>query len=223
MSKSNEITGAMSRSALRRMREKEQRYNAVLRAAESLFASKGYHQTSIEEIADLAEASTGMVYFYFRNKEDLLMKLMEEIGFVLRKWLGEELAKTNLSLEGLSEVGVAFLQDFCVNNTEKITIFFRESVGQSREVEEQRKNIFVGLVSDIKEVVVNISKSLGRRFISDSSSGLVAVCMVGIYERIACHYLLWRDESTDIMDIAEETASFMRGGIEHLLVQGDEF
>ncbi len=52
-----------SRSALRRLREKEQKYNTILKAAETLFAQKGYHQTSIEEIADLAEVSTGAVYF----------------------------------------------------------------------------------------------------------------------------------------------------------------
>ena len=220
MAKSNDITGIMSRSAQRRQREKEQRFNAVLRAAETLFASKGYHQTSIEEIADLAEVSTGTVYFYFKNKEDLLMKLMQEIGFVLRKWLGDELEKTDSTLEGLSNVGVAFLQDFCVNYTEKITIFFRESVGQSREVEEQRRDLFVRLTSDIKDVVVTISNRHGKRFISDSSPEVIAVCMVGIYERIACHYLLWRGESMEIMDVAGETASFMRGGIEHLFAPG---
>ncbi len=43
--------------------------------------------------------------------------------------------------------------------------------------------------------------------------------MAGIYERIACHYLVWRNESTDIIDVAEEAAAFMRGGIEHLFAR----
>ncbi|MBW2637706.1 MAG: helix-turn-helix transcriptional regulator, partial [Deltaproteobacteria bacterium] len=74
MVKAKEDDTNLSRSALRRLREKEQRFKTILSAAETLFARKGYNQTSIEEIADLAEVSTGSVYFYFKNKEDLLIK-----------------------------------------------------------------------------------------------------------------------------------------------------
>jgi AcrR family transcriptional regulator len=217
MVKKRDREGEMSRSALRRLREKEQRYNTVLKAAEQLFAKKGYHQTSIEEIADLAEVSTGAVYFYFKNKEDLLMKLMKEIGLYLREWLGKELERTDLTLEGFRQVAVAFLHDFCVRHPEKITIFFRESVGQSREVEEQRKEMFVRLTADIKDVLVNISRGLGKGFVTEAAPEVMAVCVVGIYERIACHYVLWQHEGAELKDIVEETASFMLGGIRNLL------
>jgi AcrR family transcriptional regulator len=222
MAKSNDREGIKSRSALRRLREKEQRYNTVLKAAETLFAQKGYHQTSIEEIADLAEVSTGAVYFYFKNKEDLLIKLMQEIGIFLREWLGKELEKTRQTFDGFSQVAVAFLRDFCVHYPEKITIFFRESVGQSQEVEEQRKDLFVRLTSDIKDVLVNISSRLGKGFITDASPEVMAVCIVGIYDRIACHYVLWKHQESDITDIVEETVSFMLGGIHSLLAPNGE-
>lgn len=217
MAKSNDREGVKSRSALRRLREKEQRYNTVLKAAETLFAQKGYHQTSIEEIAELAEVSTGAVYFYFKNKEDLLIKLMQEIGIFLREWLGKELEKTRPTFDGFSQVAVAFLRDFCLSYPEKITIFFRESVGQSQEVEEQRKDMFVKLTSDIKNVLINISRGLGKGFVTDVSPEVMAVCIVGIYERIACHYVLWQHQAPNIMDIVEETVSFMLGGIRSLL------
>jgi len=128
------------------------------------------------------------------------------------------MAESNLSLEELTKVGIAFRQDFCVNYTED-SLFLRQSVSQSREVEERRKDMFVRPTSDIKDVVVGISTGLGEQFTSNSSSELIAVCMVGIYERIARHYLLWRNESTDLIDVAQETAAFMRGGIEHLFAR----
>lgn len=211
----------MSRSALRRIREKEQRFKTILSAAETLFARKGYNQTSIEEIADMAEVSTGSVYFYFKNKEDLLIKLMQEIGYYLRKLLGEELRKTDFSLNSLQHIAFAFLRDFCLNHPEKITIFFRESVGQSAEVEDQRKELFIKLTSEIRDAVLKISEGLGKRFVTESSPELIAVCIVGIYERIACHYLLWQDRSEDMMDIAGETSSFMLGGVSNLFSQDE--
>ncbi|MBN2282949.1 MAG: TetR/AcrR family transcriptional regulator [Deltaproteobacteria bacterium] len=211
-----EQNGTPSRSALRRQREREQRLKTILAAAETLFGRKGYHQTSIEEIADMAEVSTGAVYFYFKNKEDLLITLMQDIGYDLRKLLGDELRKAELSLESLRNIAVAFLNDFCLRYPEKITIFFRESVGQSAEVEEQRKKLFIRLSSDIREAVIRIASDLNREFVTDASPELIAVCIVGIYERIACHYLLWRGHPEDLVDIAEETVSFMLGGVTNL-------
>jgi AcrR family transcriptional regulator len=216
MVKAKETDTTMSRSALRRIREKEQRFETILSAAETLFARKGYNQTSIEEIADLAEVSTGTVYFYFKNKEALLIKLMQEIGYYLRKLLGDELQKTDFSLPSLQHTAFAFLRDFCLSHPEKITIFFRESVGQSSEVEEQRKAIFIKLTSELRDALLKISERLGKRFVNDSSPELIAVCIVGIYDRIACHYLLWQDRSEDMMDIAEETSAFMLGGVSNL-------
>ncbi len=221
MAKAKEDDTKMSRSALRRLREKEQRFKTILSAAETLFARKGYNQTSIEEIADLAEVSTGTVYFYFRNKEDLLIKLMQEIGYFLRNLLGDELRKKGYSLESLRNIAHVYIKDFCMQHPEKIAIFFRESVGQSPEVEEQRKILFIKLTSDIKDAIIEISKGIGKKFVADSSAELIAVCIVGIYDRIACHYLFWQDRSEDMMDIAEETSSFMLGGVSNLFTQDD--
>jgi AcrR family transcriptional regulator len=218
MTKPKSQDSSMSRSAMRRLREKEQRYNTVLKAAETLFAKKGYHRTSIEEIADLAEVSTGAVYFYFKNKEDLLIKLMHEIGHQLRKLLGDELQKADFSFDSFQNIAFAFLRNFCLSHPEKLAIFFRESVGRSSEVEEQRKQLFIDLIQDIKDAVIHISKGQGKDFISGFTPELIAICIVGVYERIACNYFLWKTSSKkDVENIAQKSVSFMLGGIDSLL------
>jgi AcrR family transcriptional regulator len=217
MTKSNDSNGPPSRSALRRLREKEQRYNTILKAAETLFAQKGYHQTGIEEIADLAEVSTGSVYLYFKNKEDLLITLMQEIGHRLRKLLGDELKKADFSFDSFQNIAFAFLRNFCGSHPEWIAIFFRESVGQSAEVEEQRRQLFIRLTQDIKDAFIQINKGQGAVPADGLSAELIAVCIVGVYERIACHYFLWQDNPQDIENIAQKSVSFMFGGINNLL------
>ena len=207
----------LSRSALRRLREKEQKYNTILKAAETLFARKGYHQTSIEEIADLAEVSTGAVYVYFKNKEDLLIILMQEIGHQLRKLLADEFKRTGFSFDRFKNISFAFLRNFCGSHPEWIAIFFRESVGQSSEVEEQRRQLFINLTDDIKEAFVKINKEQGIAPVDDLIPEMVAVCILGIYERIACYYFLWQDPPEDIDTIAQRSISFMLGGINGLL------
>ena len=207
----------LSKSALRRMREKEQRRRDFLKAAETLFAEKGYHQTSIEEIADLAEASTGAVYFYFKSKDDLLIQLMSDIGYFLREWLGREFKKNQPDLDGFSNIARAFTSDFCRSYPEKITIFFRESVGQSSLVEAKRKRVSEKLTSDIKEVLLQISRRINREFITNDAPDAAAVCVVGIFERVSSLFVLWRDNPEKVHMLVEETAAFIRGGVEYLL------
>ena len=52
------------------IRDKRQ---AILTAARELFASQGYEETTIAEIARAAGVAVGTVYLYFQNKHDVLV------------------------------------------------------------------------------------------------------------------------------------------------------
>ncbi len=57
-------------------REVERR-RAILRAAIEVFASKGYHGCRIADVAREAGVAYGLVYHYFKNKEELLSSVFE--------------------------------------------------------------------------------------------------------------------------------------------------
>ena len=59
----------------RRDRYAAQTCEAVLGSAKSLFVSKGFDATSVDEIAELAQASKGAVYHHFRDKQAIFTKL----------------------------------------------------------------------------------------------------------------------------------------------------
>ena len=64
----------------RRERERLRRRQAMLRAAQSVFAEKGYARATIDEIAERAEFGKGTLYNYFEGgKEDLLFAIIEEV------------------------------------------------------------------------------------------------------------------------------------------------
>ncbi len=60
------------------------RRTQICRAAEELFAEKGYHKTSIRDIARKSGISIGSLYDYLRNKEDILYLLAQEFFVKLR-------------------------------------------------------------------------------------------------------------------------------------------
>jgi len=57
-----------------------ERYEAIVQTAESLFAEKGYENVSTEEIARTAGVSKALIYHYFKTKEELLLKVIEQVG-----------------------------------------------------------------------------------------------------------------------------------------------
>jgi len=51
----------------------EERRGQILRAAVKLFSDKGYYTTTISQIAREAGMSTGLIYQYFGDKDDILL------------------------------------------------------------------------------------------------------------------------------------------------------
>ncbi|HOT44090.1 MAG TPA: TetR/AcrR family transcriptional regulator [Spirochaetota bacterium] len=56
------------------------RRNQLTRAAYKVVGQKGYYDFTIRDIAREAGLSTGLVHYYFKNKEDLLLNLLKEIN-----------------------------------------------------------------------------------------------------------------------------------------------
>ncbi|MDZ8055626.1 MAG: TetR/AcrR family transcriptional regulator [Aulosira sp. ZfuVER01] len=49
----------------------------ILKAAMDLFLDKGYHATSIDDVAKKAKISKGLLYHYFKGKEDLFAAMVD--------------------------------------------------------------------------------------------------------------------------------------------------
>ncbi|MDD2680246.1 MAG: TetR/AcrR family transcriptional regulator [Candidatus Omnitrophica bacterium] len=70
--------GRVKANMSRKERDRELRKADIMSAAERVFALKGYHDATIQDIAREAEYATGTVYLYFKDKEALYFSLLEE-------------------------------------------------------------------------------------------------------------------------------------------------
>src|SRR5579859_3707270 len=66
---------AMSARTIRDIRREE-----LVNAARDLFSRKGFHGTSMPDIAQAAGISTGLIYYIFPSKEDILLACSEEVA-----------------------------------------------------------------------------------------------------------------------------------------------
>ena len=64
----------------RRLRQHEVSRTQLLDAAEEVFGRKGFHDTTLREVAELAEFSVGSVYSFFESKDDLFRQIFVRRG-----------------------------------------------------------------------------------------------------------------------------------------------
>ena len=119
----------MGTKALRWERRPDERPREILDAALTVFAERGYSNTRLEDIGEAAGVTKGAIYHYFANKEDLLLRAIEQrseqafgkieeivrdktapvstrLRLVVRRWFGsiskERLAVVTLLLQGIA-------------------------------------------------------------------------------------------------------------------------
>lgn len=69
-----------SRRAQRRTQHQSLSRSQLLDAAEEVFGRRGFYETTLKEVAELAEFSVGSVYSFFENKEDLYLNVFLRRG-----------------------------------------------------------------------------------------------------------------------------------------------
>ncbi len=57
--------------------DKTTRKNEILRTAQEVFAKYGYRKATVEEIAEKLGVVKSAIYYYYRNKQDLFMAVLE--------------------------------------------------------------------------------------------------------------------------------------------------
>jgi len=68
-------SGTLHRSL--KEKQRQERADLILQAAEAIFTEKGYHEASMDEIAAHVGVAKGTVYLYFPSKQDLVFALFK--------------------------------------------------------------------------------------------------------------------------------------------------
>ena len=109
----------------RKEREHLAHRGEILRAAEKVFAAKGFFQTTMSEIAQAAEFGTGTLYKYFKSKEDLYFTLIDEKTDQINRLVRDELSRKNSAIERIKNVLILELE-FIERNRDFFRIYTSE-------------------------------------------------------------------------------------------------
>jgi AcrR family transcriptional regulator len=81
----------------------------ILKSAAAAFRRRGYHGASVDEIASALEMTKGNLYYYFRNKEEILYACHDYSLDVLLALMAEVQADTSRPDEKLRRLILAFI------------------------------------------------------------------------------------------------------------------
>lgn len=114
--------------AQRQETERQERRDAILEAARTVFFKRGYLGATIRDIAFEAALSPGLIYHYFNNKDDIYGAICEEAFKILIKVLEEADAGDGPIMERLVVLAKAYI-GFYKDHTEYFEIISFKELG----------------------------------------------------------------------------------------------
>ncbi len=104
---------------------REVRREEITSAARDLFSRKGFHGTSVPDIARAAGISTGLIYYIFPGKEDILLACCQEVATLHLDFFAQTVDMTN-PLERFDWIVRALYTDLD-QTSKRILIMYRDS------------------------------------------------------------------------------------------------
>jgi TetR/AcrR family transcriptional regulator, fatty acid metabolism regulator protein len=140
-------------------KQRQEREALILQAAEEVLMEKGYHETSIDEIASRVGIAKGTVYLHFASKEDLVFALfaqdLEKFQQLVDSTVASELT-ARAKMEAILHVlyGSFFSKRFqllySLSNSADLRRIFVEKKGCMREMWEQISALITILLEEGK-------------------------------------------------------------------------
>lgn len=186
------------------------RRNQLLEVALERFAEGGYHQTSMEEIADSAGVTKPVLYQHFRSKRQLFLELLETVGSEL---LDEVATKAAAESDPYQQVLAGFRVYF--NFVCKRTSAFQLVFGTGARLTDE-------FAESVRRLEEGIAATIGRFIdadIDDEHRDLLGYAIVGLGEVAGRRWIASQSERLDPHEaerLAVRLADFVWAGLRGL-------
>lgn len=157
----------------------------ILEAAVKVFASKGYHDTKVDDIVSQSQTSKGSFYFYFPSKQDIFLALVDTFADLLESRLRERLSAEE---SGTARVDIALhvcLETFGqYRSLAKITLV--QATGLGAAFEEKRQTVNQRFIEIVRE---NLDAAVAEGSIPTLDTEVAACAWVGALNEIVLRWV----------------------------------
>ncbi|NLS44277.1 MAG: TetR/AcrR family transcriptional regulator [Firmicutes bacterium] len=124
----------------------------ILAAALMIFSEKGFHGSTIEEIAEEAGVGKGTVYLYFESKTDLFVSLVEERLRELKEIVVKHLEGLEGAGEKLTE-SIKLHWKFFNQSKEFVRVILSDLGGLGKELDERTRDARVRFIEVFESII----------------------------------------------------------------------
>ena len=136
----------------------------IYRAAAQIFYEKGYHATSINEIADAVHLTKAGLYYYIRGKQDLLFGIMTYAMDLIEERVIRPATEISDPVDRLRAI-VASHARFLVHESSALNILVNELQGLTQENRVQITGRQRTYLDFIRETIGDVERATGRRLV----------------------------------------------------------
>ena len=162
---------------------RDERTTQLIAAAKDVFAKKGYHATTVDDITRAAGVAKGTFYLYFDEKRAIyyevvrhFLQLVKDVGRSVQQDVHDGVAFLARAQQAARELMRVF-----VDNHDLARLTYRESMGLDRELE-QMLETFYREIAEVEAENVRLGIQLGMFRQVDPL--LTAYAHIGMVERV---------------------------------------
>ena len=157
-------------------RHYDEKLRQILKTSAKIFAEKGFHHTSIRDIARATKMSLAGLYYYFRTKEELLFLIQEQCFLtLLQRW--ERAADAETDVRSRIRIFAENHLGFFLHNMHEMKVMAHEDESLTGEFEEKilvLKRRYVKVLTDlIRELQTQGGKGIDLRVAAFSLFGMM--------------------------------------------------
>lgn len=144
-----------------RERQREERAALILGAAREVFADKGYHDTSIDEIAARVGVAKGTVYLHFASKEELLVALAAEQISAFAAWVDQALGEPGTVRQRLERL-LLYVYERIRERRNQVLLELHSSIGLTSQVLDKRGELQAPLAQARERIAALLAEGQRR-------------------------------------------------------------
>jgi len=168
---------------------KERRREDILAAAKRTFAKKGYHATTIADVAKAARISYGSVYWYFDSKDALFHALMDSEELALRDHIDAAVAAIDgngVGGEAAFRASVRATFEFFEADRDVVKLLFRDSFVLDQRFDRHLAGIYEGFIGEIEQTI-ELAQAAGE--VIEAPARMIAFSMAALISQLALRRL----------------------------------
>lgn len=170
-----QIRGRVAASRLPAARRRRQ----LLDVATDVFAERGFHGTSMDEVAEAAGVTKPVLYQHFDSKRELYLELLEDVGNRLVTMVTDAVALESGPRQRV-EAGFRAYFEFVAQQTNAFTLLFLSGARRDEE--------FADTVRRVEDAMADAVAALIEADISPDHRQLLGYGIVGLAEVTSRHW-----------------------------------